>query len=127
MNTLTHNTLLSIRTLTLAAALGFAGLTFAAAPSLADEIPTQAVHYGDLNLERTQGAATLFGRIQSAARHVCANEGSRELRVTSASKTCIKEAIARAVADVNQPQLTQYYLVKTGQAAPAMAVAAASR
>jgi len=128
MNTLAHNTYFSSRAPALIAALAFAGLTFATGPALAAdvEVLSQAVKYGDLNLGHTAGAATLYGRIKSAAAHVCANDSSRELRVTSESRSCMKQAIARAVADVNQPQLTQYYLVKTGQAAPGLAVASAN-
>ncbi|HZF14771.1 MAG TPA: UrcA family protein [Steroidobacteraceae bacterium] len=129
MNARTHNTLFPIHTLAVTTALVVAGLTFAAGPSLAGEVEvvSQTVNYSDLNLARSEGAATLYGRIRSAARHVCTSNDSPELRFATAARTCIKQAIAHAVADVNQPQLTQYYLVKTGQVAPVLAVASTSR
>ncbi len=129
MNIISHNTFFSIRTLAVTAALAVAGLTFAAAPSLAGEVEvvSQTVKYGDLNLAHAAGAVALYGRIRSAARNVCASDGSPELRFATETKACMKQAIAHAVADVNQPQLTQYYLVKTGQSAPALAVASTNR
>jgi UrcA family protein len=93
---------------TLAGALGVAQ---AAPPSDAvtvnasDEIPTVVVRYGDLNLATEAGAKALYKRISVAAQEVCPVNDQRSLAQIAYSHTCRTEAVARAVHEVNSPQL----------------------
>jgi UrcA family protein len=81
------------------------------------EVATRTVKYGDLDLSRTAGAANLYSRIQTAARAVCGSPISSGVReALLLSRHCIDQSIARAVADVNAPTLTSYYLMKTKHA-----------
>jgi UrcA family protein len=87
-----------------------------AAPPAYD-VATRTVKYGDLDLSRTAGAASLYSRIQTAARAVCdspISSGVREALLLS--RHCMEQSIARAVADVNAPTLTNYYAMKTKHA-----------
>jgi UrcA family protein len=79
-------------------------------------VAMRTVKYGDLDLTRTVGAATLYSRIQNAARAVCEpalSTGARDaLQLT---RRCVDQSITRAVADVNAPALTSYHLTKAKQ------------
>jgi UrcA family protein len=78
------------------------------------EVATRTVKYGDLDLSRSTGAATLYSRIRNAANEVCEpaiSSGARELMLLTLH--CKEQSIARAVADVNVPALTSYYASKT--------------
>ena len=78
-----------------------------ASPALADEATRSVrVSYADLNLTTQAGAATLYGRIRSAARQVCGYEGP-------SFTSCFKKAVGDAVAQVNSPQLTALYQGKS--------------
>jgi UrcA family protein len=77
--------------------------SFAASPS--DEAPSVRVRYDDLNLSTAQGTNALYRRIVRAARDVCPDPYSRDLDVRAASDRCQAAAIAKAVRDVNSPQL----------------------
>jgi UrcA family protein len=72
------------------------------------DILKETVHFSDLDLSRGEGAATLYGRINSAARLVCAPLDAGRLSGSSRFRACVKTAIQRAVSDVHQPLLTQY-------------------
>ena len=83
----------------------------AVARILPDEPPQRVVRYADLDLTHPAGAATLYSRLRVAARDVCDPVNPRD----RSSVNCAETALARAVADVNAPALTDYYLGKTGQ------------
>jgi len=102
-----------------------AALSMSANAVQADELKVNVV-FADLNLARTEGAASLYGRINSAARTVCAPLDGRRLEEKSLFRTCVGDAGARAVSDVNKPTLTKYYESKVG-AHDHGAVAVASR
>lgn len=97
--------------LALAAATLMAALTTGAT---AAEVPQVHVNYQDLNLNTPAGAQVLYRRIRTAADHVCAIPGTRDLTTLGAAKACANHAIADAVAQVNNPQLTGLYEAKTG-------------
>ena len=81
------------------------------------EVATRTVKYGDLDLTRSAGAASLYSRIQYAANAVCEPAVSSIPRESILpTRHCVEQSIARAVADVNAPALTSYYLSKTKQA-----------
>jgi UrcA family protein len=78
---------------------------FAAAPAV--DARQQLVRYADLDLTRPAGAQELYYRIQYAAHNVCQTYDRRT------DRDCVKQAIARAVADVGTPLLTTRYQVAT--------------
>jgi len=100
----------------IAAATLIAVATLASAAAYADNaLPSQAVKFGDLNLNSAQGAATLYKRILAAARNVCpGDESDRQLGPISVRQSCTDEAVARAVRQINNTTLTSYYSEKTG-------------
>jgi len=97
------------------AASQFAGT--AIAREISDDPPRQVVRFADLDLTRQPGAVTLLSRLRAAARDVCEPMNSR----WQESLQCTEVAVARAVADVNAPVLTDYYLAKTGRNAESFA------
>jgi UrcA family protein len=95
-------------TLLIAASL-VAGI--AVAGDLSTAAQKEVVRYADLDLNRPAGAATLFARISGAARDVC-----EPLNVERwVSRKCADAALARAIAEVDAPALTDYYMAKTGR------------
>ena len=66
------------------------------------------VRYADLNLSSAAGANTLYRRIVGAARFSCGYEG-KSLREQMQWQSCVKSAVADAVATVNSPNLTAIY------------------
>jgi|HubBroStandDraft_1064217.scaffolds.fasta_scaffold06418_6 UrcA family protein len=69
------------------------------------ETRSVSLSYADLDLTSQAGAATLYHRIQGAAREVCGYEDQR-LALLPYVNRCNRSAIARAVAAVNAPLLT---------------------
>ncbi len=109
------NTLHIRRSLVSFAAL--AAIACGSAPvSAADQYVTHSVKvsFADLNLSTDAGAATLYDRIQHAARSVCSpNPGERALESFRDSKECYATAIKNAVGKVNSPLLTALHSSKT--------------
>src|SRR5882672_481951 len=67
------------------------------------------VRYSELDLSRPAGAQVLYQRLRLAAFDVCDNfAGSFSTRRLAAS-TCYENALAKAVQDVNSPQLSAIY------------------
>jgi UrcA family protein len=80
------------------------------------EIAQRHVKYGDLDLSRAEGAATLYGRIHAAARDVCRpSMFVGKFEPANITQDCMKQAIENAVNDVDAPTLTSYHLAKTGR------------
>jgi UrcA family protein len=90
--------------------LGSLSAVAAAAPL--DEVPSRKVNYADLDLTRHAGVAVLYARIKSAAREVCIPTYTWVAEDNKATQQCRELALARAIADVNAPALTDYYLEK---------------
>jgi len=63
------------------------------------------VSFRDLDISRTEGAKTLYQRIQSAAREVCGHPGA-DLIEAQVWRACYRNATADAVRKVNSPLLT---------------------
>jgi UrcA family protein len=82
----------------------------AAAPS--DGVRAQVVRFADLDTTRVAGAQALYRRIQHAARDVCEVDNARTYSSES-YEHCASAAIARAVADVGSPLLTEYHQAAT--------------
>jgi len=88
---------------------GMAVLSFAGSAHLAWAAdPMQvSVSYADLNMESAACLRSLYGRLQSAARRVCAplddgRQSSRNLPFVR----CYDSALSSAVAQINKPVLT---------------------
>jgi len=80
------------------------------------EFAQRTVNFADLDLTRAAGAEALYARIRSAARQVCAPSFANwELKSLETTRPCIDQAITRAVADVNAPLLTSYYMARSRQ------------
>jgi UrcA family protein len=106
------------------AALGVAATSVAAPAS--DAASGVKVRYSDLSLTTAKGVNDLYRRIARAARLVCPDPYSRDLSVVAASERCQADAIARAVAEVNNPQLALMHaervapLMQAGRVPPLM-------
>jgi UrcA family protein len=86
---------------------GVVAVTHAGTPQDADEVPRLAVTYDDLDISTEKGALSLYRRISSAARAVCPARSRYSVRVAELSRNCVSAAIARAVREVNSPQLAK--------------------
>jgi UrcA family protein len=87
-------------------AAGFAGVSAAADDS---EVPSETVHYADLNLSSPQGAAALYRRIKLAAQNVCGWNDDDPLVMQVHARPCVDKAIADAVTRVGRLELTAIY------------------
>jgi UrcA family protein len=104
--------------LLIAAASSFAGIS-----SAADTGPLLAlVKYGDLNVSSPEGATVLYTRIRTAAEQVCRPFDGRDLAFKKVKDSCMHDAIATAVAKVDQPALFSAYNAKNGISKPVMLV-----
>jgi UrcA family protein len=75
-----------------------------------DQPPTEAVAFGDLNLDTRSGVETLFRRIQIAATKVCQQYEPQGTGLHSAAyQYCMRHAISGAVRNVESPLLDAYY------------------
>jgi UrcA family protein len=93
----------------------------------ATEVRTTIVKYADLDVSTPQGAATLYNRIRFASEAVCAPSDRSDLGSTFSWRKCVKQAIAGAVAKVNQPALSAVYAAKYGVLQPAKILTADRR
>jgi UrcA family protein len=73
------------------------------------EFLTKAVAYGDLNFDSDQGAKVLYARLQYAAHYVCSPLESRELSRKTVWQTCVNNALASAVTQINKPRVNALY------------------
>lgn len=85
---------------------------FAAEPT---DPPSIRVKYGDLNLQSSAGVETLYKRIHSAAKDVCAFAGDRELSVLTFDRNCAANTESLAIKQVNNAALSAYYQAKIGR------------
>ena len=78
--------------------------------------PTRVVSFADLDLGEPADVATLYRRIQTAAKNVCQfPEGVRPLATSAAWRKCTVQATERAVRDVDVAALTATHLARTGR------------
>jgi UrcA family protein len=85
--------------------------TFAASRGF-EQPPARVVNFGDLDLGQKAGVMTLYSRIKSAAREVCEPLDGIKVNLLHKRYDCKQNAVERAVAEVNSPALTNYYLGK---------------
>lgn len=96
------------------AAIAWGGGTSAQAGEPDPAVPHKVVSLRDLNLNSPQGVAVLYRRINSAAQEVCADPYRYDLSELKL-QSCVKDAVSRAIAQVNNPMLTSLYQAKTGK------------
>jgi UrcA family protein len=86
--------------------LGLAGASNAAQPNFF-ESQRMTVSYADLNIESAAGIKALYGRLQFAARRVCAPFDDGQHRTGDFHfRVCFRDALGSAVAKINKPTLT---------------------
>ena len=73
----------------------------------AAEGPAVTVGFKDLNLNTDAGVHVLYKRIHLAADQVCGNFDGRDLQLARVHEACVKQAVADAVAAVNNQLLTK--------------------
>lgn len=78
-------------------------------------VPKQTVKFQDLNIGSSDGAAALYGRVHTAAQHVCFSGWDKSPAKVQRAEACANEAEARAVSQLNVPELTAYYEMKTNR------------
>jgi UrcA family protein len=83
--------------------------SFVAALDVEQPFPKVVVNFADLNLERSEGIAVLYQRLQTAAAQVCRPSNARDLGVMTSSNGCVASATAHAIVSINNPALTSYY------------------
>jgi len=95
-----------------AAVLVCGGAAFAApAP---DQMRSEVVSLGDLNLASATGANTALVRLHGAANRVCANgASSRQLAAWADYQSCRHQAMDDGVTRLNAPLVTARYVKKT--------------
>jgi UrcA family protein len=85
------------------------------AVAVSDNDRAVPVRYADLDLSRADDAAALLSRLRSAAGRACAIDEVRRpgAALSRAMQDCREEAVARAVAQLNSPELTRLYAADT--------------
>lgn len=73
------------------------------------------VSYADLDMRRAEGASTLYFRLRSAARTVCAPMASRGLAERRDWNRCYSDALDNAVSAAGSDQLSTLHLTRTGR------------
>jgi UrcA family protein len=92
---------------------------------LAAESPTQMrVVIGDINLHTSQGVASAYARLQSAAHTVCGRApDQRELGSHIAWTRCVAAALEGAVAQIHSAALADLHARRSGRTAPVLVAA----
>jgi UrcA family protein len=88
--------------------------------------PQIIVKFGDLDVSTSQGAATLYRRIHSAAVNVCSRMYVDEQSYKWHENACLQKVIGDAVTKVNRPALSAAFASKYGVSAPIVLAAAGS-
>lgn len=127
VNTITQTIKLQRMTTTVlfsALALSFAAMCQAGDTAGANQ---STVKYADLNVSRPAGAAALYSRIKAAAHGVCWTLDGRDLQSKTDFNRCVYQAIADAVAKVDQPALYSIYNAKNPTRKPILLASGQNR
>jgi UrcA family protein len=81
-----------------------------------EQVRSETVKFSDLNVNTSQGVQALYGRIHAAAWHVCSTTSADPLYQIG-TRSCAKNAEAKAIEGLNLPQLTAFYRTQTGNQA----------
>jgi UrcA family protein len=102
------------RTLHLVCASAFLFAGAAVAPAAAQEVESQVVYFGDLDLWSENGADALVRRIQSAADNVCGDApGPAPVVVQQDIRACEVETTEYAIEDLAHPMVTARFYGRT--------------
>ncbi len=85
------------------------------AASATDAPATRTVRFHDLDLTHSEGVATLYARIRSAANEVCDGPDSQLPAAWTRVLHCRREAIDRAIAQVHSAALSSFHMSTTNQ------------
>jgi UrcA family protein len=78
----------------------------ARAESADPEVPSVAVHYGDLDLTSDAGIKVLYQRLRVAAKQVCSAFTGFQIKDVMQRRACYKESLSDAVTKVNLEMLS---------------------
>ena len=67
------------------------------------------INYSDLNVTTPDGAGALYRRIVNASGDVCRQESVLGVHGYFMWKSCVREAVARTVSDLDNPLVTARY------------------
>jgi UrcA family protein len=90
----------------IATLVALATANLATATSEADAPRSTVVHYGNLDLSRPEHARRLYARIKRAARMVCDNNPSSDIKRLNEYEKCLGQAVTEAVEKVHSEQVT---------------------
>ena len=107
MNTSTAST--GLRGLFAAAIVGAFASSFSAVSAADPSSASVTVKFADLNISSPSGALVLYERIRAAAQGACSYYW---FKTDADEARCVQNAIANAVARVNQPALSAVYNAK---------------
>jgi UrcA family protein len=91
---------------------GLAGIMAAGAAGAAtpgNDVPAVVVKYSDQSLATQDGVNQLYRRLMAAARQVCPDAPIRDLGAMKQVEQCRNEAVARAIRQIDNPQLAALY------------------
>jgi UrcA family protein len=91
---------------------GIVGAAFIGAASAAttdDGAPSITVRYNPQSLDTQSGARALYSRLVQAAVEVCPQGSDSPYWISEQVRECRKQAVARAVFQVNNPRLAAVY------------------
>lgn len=92
-----------------------------------DDVHSVTVQFGDLDLNRQAGIATLYSRIKGAAHRVCQQQAEELLVAKQSYRLCVKRAVSTAVARIDRPLLSDYLARQDGEPAKAPTASVAAR
>jgi UrcA family protein len=96
-----------------ALALGVAMASMSPVAALADE-PAAHLSYSASALSTPQGAHRLYGRLYAAANEACGTSDSDTDVIMRGPGPCVRDALARAVRQLNSAQLSAVFIEKYG-------------
>jgi len=103
----------------------FIGLSAGAV--LANDLPAaplqHTVRFGQLDLTRPAAAEQLYRKLVATSKQVCEPVNGAQARQKYEYRACVSEALANAVAEINQPLLTSLYDTKGKRSIEALKVA----
>ena len=92
--------------ITIAALAAMATANLATATPASEAPRSTVVRYGDLDLSRPGDARRLYGRIKRAARTVCDNHISSDIKRLNEYEKCLGKAMTEAVENLQSEQVT---------------------
>ena len=85
----------------------------AGAATRGSDVPSVVVKFDGLTLDTDSGVNQLYRRIESAARQVCPDGTMRDLSTYQRVEQCRKQAVARAIRQIDNPRLAALHAVRS--------------